>query len=304
MNNKSDLVHDDLLERIDSEINNILGKSKDKKKDTLVMSGGGLKGFAHLGALHCLLKFGILTREQIKNISGSSAGSMVALLFIVGYDPLELFRVLKLINIQKTKNANMSNVITKFGLDDGSRLMLVLEKLIKAKGYDKKTTFKKLYKITGINLYITGTNVNKKKVEYFSHKTCPKMEVLKAVRISCSIPIVFTPVSHEGDMYVDGGCIDNYPISLFSPNLERVIGLYVTEIRDEVEKIKCIEDYLINSMECMMEGVTNHATSGYERFTTVIGCKKCPDTPEGIVKLFETGYNCVKKNIRCGKIKA
>lgn len=73
--------------------------------------------------------------------------------------------------------------------------------------------------------YVTGTNITKKRLEVFSHKTEPDMEIALAVRISMSIPGFFQSVKYKNCRYVDGGCLSNFPIKMFNRK-RSIMGAY------------------------------------------------------------------------------
>jgi predicted acylesterase/phospholipase RssA len=294
----------DINDVMDTEINHILNKNNKKVKDTLVLSGGSVKGISQIGALHCLKKNNML--NCIKTIAGTSAGSMVGLLYCAGYQPMELFKFMKLINLNHAKKLDPYNIISKYGLDDGSRIMLILQKLINAKGFDINITFKEFYKKTNFNFIVTGSCINDKKIYYFSHTNYPDMKVLDGVRISISVPILFTPVVYEGKIFVDGGCIDNFPIHLFDKKIDNVIGIYVTEHRKHVSEIKFIEDYLNNTIQCLFEGVTHRDTLAYHKHIIKIKCMMTEvsgkESNLDIVNLFDEGFNAAWDKIKSGDL--
>lgn len=295
---KEDLYDLDINFILDAEVGSILNRDTVNVKEILVLSGGGAKGVAQLGALHCLKKNNLL--NNIKTIAATSAGSCTGMLLCAGYHPMEFFKFIKLVNLGQMKKLEAHNVITKYGLDDGTRMMLVLSKLMTAKGFAPDITFKEFYKRTKINLIITGACINDKKIYYFSHKNYPDMKVLDAVRISISIPIIFTPCVFEGKIFVDGGCIDNFPIHLFDNEMDKVIGIYVTEARDVVKEIKFIEEYLTNTMQCLFEGLTHRDIRAYHKHIIEIRCTKASEAPADLINMFDEGYEAAQKRIDSG----
>lgn len=299
----------DINDILDNEINNLLERKDIKKvKNILVLSGGSIKGISQIGALHCLKKNNML--DHINTIAATSAGSMVGMLYSAGYQPMELFKFMKLINLEQAKKIDAQNMITKYGLDDGTRIMLILQKLISAKNYSIEVTFKDFFKKTNINFIVTGTCINDKKIYYFSHANYPNMKVLDAIRISISLPILFTPCLYEGKIFIDGGCIDNFPIHLFADRIESVIGIYVADVRQYVEEINFIEDYLTNTIECLFEGATQRDIKVYNKYIICIDCKykgfdmTNEDTTNNpnISSLFDEGYNATLKKIKSGDL--
>lgn len=288
----------DINNIIDNKINVLLNKKNDRYIDTLILSGGSIKGISQLGALHCLLEHKIIDICKIKNIAGTSAGSMVGLLICIGYQPYKIYKFMKLLDLQKTRKINMSNLITKYGLDNGDRIMLVIKKLLNTYDYSEDITFKELYNRTFINFIVTGTCINDKKIYYFSHNNYPDMKVLTAIRISMAIPLFFTPVKYENKIFIDGCCLDNYPIHLFKEKLDNVIGLYIIDKKKHINNITCIEDYLTNTIYCLLDGMIQKTGGMYEKHTIMISCDNTGDTIQDVISLFDTGYNTIISKIK------
>lgn len=260
-------------DQIEKELSLILNKNiKDGNKTILVLSGGGIKGIAHLGAIKALEEKNIM--KNITTYAGTSAGALILALINIGYTSDELHDFIKLFDMNRMKSMNPQNILSAYGLDDGKNIMIVLEKLFKTKKIDTNITFFELYKKTGKTLILTSSCINDKKIYYFSHEKYPDLQILKAVRMSISIPIYFEPVKYEGKIFIDGGCIDNYPIQLFKNNLESVIGVYVSSKREYAENITNIEAFLLNTIECLFEGVTCGSLKGFEKVSIKINLEQ------------------------------
>ena len=286
---------DSTTTQIKNELERIMEKES-KDIDTIVLSGGGIKGLAQIGALHKLNELNILT--NVTTYAGSSIGSFICTLLIIGYSPIQLFELLKIINIDKMKKLNMSNFLTTYGFDTGKRMMLILMRLFEDKKYDIKTTFQELYMKTDKTLIITGTCINTKKVDYFSHLNNPDMKVIDAVRISVSLPILFSPCVYQEKLYCDGGCIDNYPINIFDHKLDKVLGIFVSQTIKHAEKIDNIESFLINIISCLFEGIKQKSTQKYHDRTIFLSCDFCGINDWNInlnqkIALFDVGYQTV-----------
>ena len=267
------------------------------RKTKLILSGGGVKGIAHLGALKALQDLGLL--QYIDTYAGSSIGAFVAVLLLIGYGPEDQFEVISGIDLSKMrKRITVENFLTRFGLDDGSGMEVILEKMFRAKGVDPTITFQQLYERSGKTLIVTASCLNDKRIYYYSHTSAPDMKVMLAVRMSISLPIYFVPVSFRGKLFVDGGCIDNYPIQLFNESLDQVIGIYLADVRDAVRDIANIEDFLLHLIQCLFEGVTCNSLKGYEKYSIKISLKKISVVDfnldrETKRKLFDAGYEAV-----------
>lgn len=267
------------------------------KKTKLILSGGGIKGFAHMGALKALEELNLIS--SIDTYVGSSIGAFIATLVSIGYQPDELFKIISGIDLEKLrKRIKIDNILTLFGLDDGSGMQIILEKMFSAKNISEKITFQELFDLTKKTLIITASCLNDKKVYYYSHVNFPDTPVVLAVRMSISIPLYFTPVKYKNKIFVDGGCIDNYPIQLFSHCLDEVIGLYLTEIRNSINEINNIEDMLMQIIDCLFEGITCNSFKGFEKYTIKISLAQIRILDFHInqntkQKLFDVGYNSV-----------
>ena len=66
------------------------------------------------------------------------------------------------------------------------------------------------------SIYFIGANLNSGQREVYSHRTTPRMKVADGLRISMSFPFAFVAKNNTlGDLCIDGGMIDNYPVRLF-----------------------------------------------------------------------------------------
>jgi predicted acylesterase/phospholipase RssA len=277
----------DIGDYVKKSIDQILQIDEPKILDTLVLSGGAIKGIAQLGALHYMDSLGIL--KNITTFAGSSAGSVIGTLISIGYKPVEIYHFFMNANVKNFTKVNAYNFFNKLGLDDGKRFTLITKKFFKAKSIDPNITFKKLYRKTKKKIIITGTCINDKKTYYFSHDTEPNMRVIDALRISASIPVVFTPRKYKGKVFIDGGCTDNYPIELFRHKIDQVIGVYVSERKPVHEKISSIETFMMSTMDCIREGFDMTSYRGYEKQTVFIKCES-GEEKHHISSMFDHGY--------------
>lgn len=292
---------DNINEYIDQKLNDILGKKHgSKEKTTLILSGGGVKGIAHIGALKALEEKNIL--KNIKNFAGTSIGGLIAALFVIGYTPDEMYSFIELFDARKMRSINPNGFFDKFGLDEGIKFMIILEKLFEAKSIPLATTFKQLFQMTNIKLIITAVCLNDKQVYYLSHTSFPDMPVILGIRMTTSFPFWFVPVKYKGKLYVDGGCIDNYPIQLFSNNLDSVIGIYLCESKEIIKTIDNTEDFVFSLLKCFLEGVTCNSVKGFEKMTIKISLSRVSiinlDINNEIKKkLFDDGYVAVMNHL-------
>jgi NTE family protein len=190
----------------------------------LVFEGGGVKGIAYLGALEVLDDKEIL--PAIGRIGGTSAGAINAILLGLGFSRKETKDILWSLDFNEFMDdswgvvRDTERLIERFGWYKGDYFRNWIGKLIREKTGNSESTFadiESLKEKRGFkSLYFMGTNLSTAFSEIFSAEHTPRMCVADAVRISMSIPLFFTAKrSARGDVYVDGGVLDNYPIKLF-----------------------------------------------------------------------------------------
>ncbi len=200
----------------------------------LVMEGGGIRGFAYVGAFEILDSLGIL--QDIQRVGGSSVGAIQAMLLATVYTMDEMKTVAAHIPL-KTFNdgfvlGGFHRIKTKLGFFKGKAVSKWIDTLLSYKTGNADITFGELHEQKEEkhykDLYITGTDLTYQCLRVFSYENYPDMKIKDAVRISMSVPLYFQPVyindsgalrtSHDaGNIHVmtDGGLLSNYPIQIF-----------------------------------------------------------------------------------------
>lgn len=239
-------------------------------QNILILSGGGLKGIAHVGVLKALEEKNIL--KNIKFIAGTSIGGLIGCFHIIGYTPDELKELIANIDLKLILNQNLklNNLIQKFGIDDGVRFEYVLIELFKSKNINENITMLELYQQTNIELTLTTVCVNDTKLYYINHKTFPNLKVLTALQMTSAIPFFFTPVQYQNKLYIDGGIMNNYPINYYKKYKKHIIGVYLNYAKNEIANIYNIETFLFNTLDCVCEGVCIGLTEKYKKQTIIL----------------------------------
>jgi len=184
-----------------------------KKKIGLTLSGGGVRGAAHVGLLQFLEENDI----EIDIIAGTSAGAIVGALYAAGNSPQTILEVFKQVRLFDFSNFTWA----KPGLLDSDRFESIFEP------YIRKNDFQELQK----ELYMVACDVLKGEEVVFS-----KGPVIRAVLASSSFPGVFTPVKINDDLYVDGGVFNNFPADLIRDKCDFIIGMNVNPLNTIEEK--------------------------------------------------------------------
>lgn len=192
----------------------------------LVFEGGGVAGVAYGGALTLMNEHDLL--DDVIRVGGTSAGAITACLMAIGYSATEIQNIIIDTKFSSFKDDSFGvirdsiRLMTNFGWNKGETFKTWLRKYIIKKFDYVNVTFADLDRKvkTGMfgmkHLYIVGTNLTKQRSEIYSHETTPNMSILDAVRISMGIPFFFQCIRNkEGDILVDGGIANNFPIKMF-----------------------------------------------------------------------------------------
>lgn len=123
----------------------------------------------------------------------------------------------------------------------------------------KGATFIDAFRITKKNLKITGTCLETREIVIFDHINYPNMKISKAIHISSAIPFFFMPVKFMKCNFVDGGCLRNFPIKMFSNENDRTLGIELictSEINDQ--KITNIKGFTFAIVNTLLRGANRH----------------------------------------------
>lgn len=171
----------------------------------IALSGGGIKGLCHAGALKALEEQGI--KPDI--LSGVSAGAVVGALYADGYTPDEIAKLFEDITLRN---------MTKMHFPDGGFLRIdVFQDFLSRKLRAK--TFEEL----AIPLRVVATDLDKGESVVFTTGN-----LIDPVVASCCLPVIFSPKLIDNVHYVDGGVLKNFPVSTIRNDCEKVIGINAT----------------------------------------------------------------------------
>ena len=188
----------------------------------LALAGGGMQGIAHIGVIKALRELNI----DVDYISGTSSGSVFALMYALNYDTQEMIDISKkyykvLTNIERKSvfktigNYVWNKEINIEGLNAGEKIEDIVN-IISNK--------KNIYNIKDLDTTIAITTVDtisSKECIFLSNKCNEKDEnvdyiydapIGKAVRASSSFPGVFCPCDFGKHKFLDGGVLDNIPV--------------------------------------------------------------------------------------------
>lgn len=249
-------------------------------KTGLVLSGGGARGFAHLGLLQALNEAGIFPDI----ISGTSAGALAGVLYADGYSPDEILKIMS----SDSRLDYMKPAFPREGLLQIGGIIKVLKSKLHAKKFEDLK----------IPLFVTATDLNNGKAVYFSSG-----ELLQPVIASASIPVLFQPVIIDKIYYVDGGVLDNLPLAPIENLCQTLIGSFVNPV-GHVDKISG----LINIAErTFMLSMSKEIREKSRKFDLFIAPPELIKynllDPEKASDLFTIGYDATKNKLKDSSIK-
>lgn len=209
-----------------------------KKGVGLALGGGAVLGAAHIGVLKALEEFEV----NINQISGTSIGAFIATLYAFGKSPHEIEEIVS----DLTWLDVTSFTLSKFGILDNSDLGVQLTNLL------GKVDFKD----AKIPLFLIATDLTTGKKVVFKEG-----DVSDAVMASSCLPGIFVPVEIDDSLLVDGGLIENVPVSPLREAGEKfVIGVDLNAGR-EYQRPQDIIDVFSNAIDITIDNVTRSQTS-------------------------------------------
>ncbi len=203
----------------------------------LVLSGGGVRGVAHLGIIKALEELNI----QIDVISGTSAGALVGAFYAAGLKPDDILEIIIRIN----KYLFFKPALGIGGLLSNKPLLSFIKKNLPA------TTFEEL----NCKLIVSATNYKNAKTKYFE-----KGDLIHTLLAASTIPVLYKPVIIDGEKYIDGGIVNNLPVEPLVGECSRIIGSLCNPIDDNFQRVN-----IKSALERVM--LININTNTYSRKT-------------------------------------
>jgi len=277
------------------------------KIKNLALGGGGIFGYAEIGALSELEKYDEYI--EIESITGTSVGSIVAGLWAVGYSMDELIKIIFDFDFEALiKDAYVPpyNLYEYFGMYEAKKLEEKIEELIEQKTHIKNCTFSQIDK----DLTVVVTNINQQKAYFCNKETFPDLPISKAIRMSAGYPIIMIPVKYNDDYWGDGGDCLNYPITRYT-DLDKTIGITFAAYNENMDGTLKNKVIISDIYEYVISLATTFSRSAYiaqitpeyfkrsivVQITEPVSSTQFNITNEQKKKIFDCGVTSVKEQI-------
>lgn len=199
----------------------------------VALSGGGARGFAHLGALKALIDAGI----RIDAVAGVSAGSVASVVFSAGVSIDEIME-----EFGRRKFSDFVEYNFRFNRKSGLFSLDRFEAFIE----ETVAPYKRLEELP-VPTYIGVTDFDGGTQAEFH-----KGPIAPIVVASCSIPICFPPREIEGKRYVDGGVVRNMPAWILREKCRFLIGINCSPIlRQDSVNVTSLPEIAIRTFHLM-----------------------------------------------------
>lgn len=276
----------------------------------ICFAGGGIKGAAHIGAIKAL------EEENLKfdYISGTSSGSIIATLYAAGYSSDEMLKFFKKY-AKKIKYVDPKNILILLinlfikrkivikGFNEGTIIERLLNKELNKKNIKNISDIKKELLIPSIDINTGEINVfisKENRAKYLDNIIyINNVNIGKAVRASCSYPVVFAPCKINGKQLVDGGLRENVPWKLTKEKgADKVLSIIFDEENNKKNHCKNILEVASNSLGILCHEISNYDLEGAEYLLKIKTEKVQLLDYKKIDELYLKGYEQTKNKIK------
>ena len=270
----------------------------------LALSGGGIRGIAHAGVIKALEENDI----KIDIIGGTSAGSMVASLYAVGYKPDEIYNLFK---------SNYNKIIgeSRFHIFNGIKNLI--DKKTVLRGFRKGESIEEVFDMLARNkerenigsiempIVIPTVDILNEREYVFTNqipednaegKYITDINIGKAVRASSSFPAVFNLCTMQEHAFMDGGALDNVPVEeVRKQGADKVLAVKFDGV--QLEKDSNIMDIVMKTIDIMGNKIIEDELEKSDYVLNVHTDKVGLLEKDKIEKCFRCGYEAVQNNI-------
>ena len=270
--------------------------------DTIVISGGSIKGIAALGSLQYL--YDNFLCEKITNYVGTSVGSIICYLLAIGYTPIEIIVYICTNHlIEKINSFNIVNMFNGTGATSYTVINEHLEKMTIDK-IGRLITLGELKRQFNKNLVCATHNMTHNKTEYLDAENYSELPCLVAIRMSSNIPLLFEPFKYTGMYYLDGGLSDNFPLVKAQELGKKVIGIVIYGQEPIDNPTDKMTEYFFGLLSIMICRLTTYQIEKKNESSIIVNLHtgvshsfEFSINASNKLDLFSYGYQTMKDNI-------
>ena len=273
----------------------------------LALSGGGIRGIAHAGALKALEDNNI----KIDAIGGTSSGALISSLYALGYPPYYIYILFKryakdIVGMNSApifseiKNYITNKRIQIKGLKADNSLEEAYNQLALRKGV------KTMKDIKNMPLVIPAVDIGKGKEYIFTNRIpndtqdeeqyITDISIGKAVKASSCFPAIFCPCEFKDHIFLDGGVLDNIPVSeVKKQGVDKVIAINFKA--DDIDENSNIMDLAMRTIDIMGNKVSEENLEQSDFILTIGTDKTGLLDVDKLDSCYKYGYNAVAENI-------
>jgi predicted acylesterase/phospholipase RssA len=204
--------------------------------NTLIISGGGMKGFLFFGAIKLLFELNIL--NKIKFYYGTSFGGIIITCLNLGWDYDELIKFSLNFPIDCLIKMDIYSFMENYGLIPKENLEIILKKIISFKNYDENITFKELYDITSKELNLIAYSLKNNETISLNYINTPDLKIWEGIYMTIALPILVPLYQYNNDYFIDGGISENFAINRIKDNLLHTIGISIDNYKTDWNILK------------------------------------------------------------------
>lgn len=272
----------------------------------LVLSGGGAKCLAQLGALEVMEEAGI----HFDYIGGTSMGAIIGAMYALGYPLSEIKSYLKSINWPDLlSNEIPHDRLTYLDRPKARRYIATLpikegrpqlpQGLNQAQNMLSELSFitQQSYHYSSFQQFPIPFLCVATNLETGQARIMEEGSLVQALRASASFPSLFVPYPIADTLFVDGGVINNYPVvPIHEKNMDRIIGIDVQDYLYQRAELQTV----IQILEQTSSFINGRQKELQQRYTDILVEPQLPDTEitdfQNINRIIQTGRDAARQH--------
>lgn len=268
------------------------------KLDTVVFSGGGVRGFSYIGVLLAFQDlYKTTVSKHFKKFAGTSVGALFALICVLDIDPKRAIEAFEAFGLPAIFAKDPTWLLTNYALSSGDTLESLCVKVLELGSMPKGITFGELYKKTGKHLIATVIDIMTSSTLYLDHlNEGQDMPIVKGLMATMAAPPLFPPVTFKtiskSMVLIDGGLLDDFPIAMFP--VESTLGIRANWYADPSNPMTDLSTYYARILSLLQLSMHTMITSVAKQYPNCIyidlGPIKLDASDVSVQNLIFSGY--------------